>query len=150
MFAVKLSTASIWARKSASARFIATTSGLLRYLSSAESWYAARTTGAGAPPRSRYSGLTSWPPVAFTSGRSGATNGTAVTSNGAATVVIDRIGSAWLSAAVSSAMIPPRHQPTRCTGCPPLCASTVRIAVGMTSSIQCSRPRCRSAKEISP
>ena len=53
-------------------------------------------------------------------------------------------------AAVRSVKIPPNDQPTTCTGRPPACALTSRIAVGMTSSIQCSIPRSRSLNETRP
>ena len=65
-------------------------------------------------------------------------------------MVTDAIGRSGWSAAVSSAKMPPRLQPTRCTGRPPACALTSRIAAGITSSTQCSMPRVRLAKETSP
>ena len=86
----------------------------------------------------------------FSSGRIGATSGTWVTSTGEPTTVSDAIGRSGRSAAVSIAKIPPRLQPTTCTGRPPACALTSSTAAGITSSTQCSMPRARLAKETSP
>ena len=52
MFAVNRSTASIWARKSASSRCAATASGLVTSFWNDESWKAHFTSGFGAPPSS--------------------------------------------------------------------------------------------------
>ena len=83
-------------------------------------------------------------------GRSGATSGTLEKSNGLATSATELTGSARSAASASSARIPPRHQPTSCTGLPPASSLAARIAFGTTSSIQCSRPSPRSAYSISP
>ena len=48
--AVNRSTASTWARKSASSRWVATASGLVTSFWNDESWNAQRTSGVGAPP----------------------------------------------------------------------------------------------------
>ena len=90
------------------------------------------------------------PSVSRRIGRSGATIGTCLTSKGEPTTVSDAIGRSGRSAAVSAAKIPPRLQPITCTGRPPACSLTVLIASGMTSSTQCSMPRRRFLKEISP
>src|SRR3954462_181420 len=90
------------------------------------------------------------PFVRFATGRIGAISRTRVKSNGLATMAMALIGSAVSAAAASSAMMPPRHQPTTWTGAPPLSSETRRIAVGSTSSIQCSSPSSRSENPISP
>ena len=77
-------------------------------------------------------------------GRSGATSGTLEKSNGLATIATRLTGSFGSAASASSARMPPRHQPTTCTGAP-ASALAARITIGTTSSIQCSRPRLRSA-----
>ena len=51
-------------------------------------------------------------------------------SNGLATSATDSTGSSGSAASASSDMIPPRHQPTSCTGRPPASSLTRRIAVG--------------------
>ena len=53
MLAVNRSTASTWARKSASSSLAATAIGLVTSLLNDESWKARRTSGFGAPPISR-------------------------------------------------------------------------------------------------
>ena len=50
MLSVNRSTASSWARKSASSRFCATASGLVTSFWNDESWKAHLTSGFGAPP----------------------------------------------------------------------------------------------------
>jgi hypothetical protein len=70
-------------------------------------------------------------------------------SNGLATIATERTGSS-LPASASEAMIPPRHQPTTCTGSPSESSLTAATAFGITSSTQCSMPSCRSLKAIAP
>ena len=53
MFAVNRSTASTWARKSASSSFATSAMGLVTSLLNDESWKARRTSGFGKPPISR-------------------------------------------------------------------------------------------------
>ncbi len=50
MLAVKRSTASIWARNSASSRWVASAIGLVMSFWNDESWKAHLTRGLGAPP----------------------------------------------------------------------------------------------------
>jgi hypothetical protein len=71
-------------------------------------------------------------------------------SNGLATMATEATGNERSAATASRVMIPPRHQPTGCTGTPPASAEATRMAVGITSSIQCSRPSARSWKPIGP
>ena len=53
MLSVNRSTASIWARKSASSSLAAIAIGLVTSLLKLESWKARRTSGFGAPPITR-------------------------------------------------------------------------------------------------
>ena len=50
MLSVNRSTASSWARKSASSRWVAIASGLVTSFWNDDSWKAQRTSGFGAPP----------------------------------------------------------------------------------------------------
>ena len=71
-------------------------------------------------------------------------------SNGLATIATEATGRLRSAATASSVMMPPRHQPTGCTGAPPASAEATRMAVGITSSTQCSSPSARSWKPIGP
>ena len=91
------------------------------------------------------------PSVRLSSGRSGATSGTRLTSTGDPTTVSEAIGRSRRSAAVSRLKIPPRLQPTTCTGRPPACCETSAMAArAATSSTQCSMPRLRLRNDTSP
>ena len=94
--------------------------------------------------------MTPRPSVRLSRGRIGATSGTLRTSTGDPTTVSDAMGSEGWSAAVSIVKIPPRLQPTRCTGRPPACSETARIASGSTSSTQCSMPSVRLRNDTWP
>ena len=89
------------------------------------------------------------PSVSSASWRNGCIMRTREKSNGLAIIATERtlVGS---PATDSSDMIPPRHQPTTCTGRPPESSWTAAIALGMTSSTQCSRPSARSLQPIGP
>ena len=50
MLSVKRSTASSWARKSVSSRWVATATGLVTSFWNDDIWNAQRTSGLGAPP----------------------------------------------------------------------------------------------------
>ena len=68
--------------------------------------------------------------------------------NGDPIAVSDAIGSDPSFAAVRTAKMPPRLQPTTWTGRPPAWALATRIASGTTSLTQCSMPRLRSLNEM--
>ena len=125
-------------------------SGFVRYLSSELSWNPRLTSGAGAPPSARYSVVRTKPLVRLATGRMGAMSRTRVKSTGLATMASALTGSDRSPATASSDMIPPRHHPTSWTGAPPVSSETRRMALGSTSSTQCSRPSSRSEKPISP
>ncbi len=90
------------------------------------------------------------PLVYLPTARTGAAIGFLLTSNGLATIVTDLIGSSGKAAAVRMEITPPRHQPSRFTGLPPVSSETFWMAAGTASAIQCSSPRSRSASAISP
>jgi hypothetical protein len=97
----------------------------------------------------RYSVVPSAPPVSDASARIGAAIRTRVKSNGLAISPTERTGRSR-AAVASSAMIPPRHQPTSWMSLRPESRTTASIAFGITSSTQCSRPSARSLNEIAP
>ncbi len=88
--------------------------------------------------------------MSFAIRRIGAIIRTFSKSNGLATSATDAIGWSVSAAAESRVRMPPRHQPTGCTGAPPASSETTRTAVGITSSTQCSSPSARSLNEIAP
>jgi hypothetical protein len=75
---------------------------------------------------------------------------TRVKSKGLATRATELTLSCAWPATASIDMIPPRHQPTSCTGAPPESSDTASTALGMTSSTQCSSPSARSFQPIGP
>ncbi len=82
--------------------------------------------------------------------RIGANIRTWAKSNGLATMATEETGSFWSPATASRVRIPPRHQPSGCTGAPPASSDATSTALGMTSSTQCSSPSARSEKEMGP
>ena len=140
---MKSSTASICARKSRSWRCDSDRQRLRQVLVDRAELERAldQRRGRAAEQRGR-ARVPSRPLVTFATGRIGAMSRTCVKSNGLATIAtdVDRQRRRRRRRA-SSDMIPPRHQPTSCTGVPPASSLTARIALGMMSSTQCSRPR---------
>jgi hypothetical protein len=86
----------------------------------------------------------------FATPRIGANSRSCAKSNGDATAAIELTGRSGRAATANNDMMPPRHHPTTCTGCPPLSALTAAIALGSTSWTQCSSPRSRSLNAIEP
>ncbi len=146
---MKRVTASSWAGKSVSSRWVSTASGFVTTFCADAAVKAQLTSGTGRRRgRGRRGCIAPRPCVRLSSGRTVATRGTLVTSTGEPITVSEAMGRSPRSAATRSAKIPPRLHPDDVHGPSAGVPCAARIASGSTSSTQCSTPTPGSERHL--